>query len=456
VHPGRLYGLAQILGVAATAWATEGFARALGARPPWSLLAGAAAFSGLTSTALLEGYVYHALAPWLPLFIWTWWLACGLKARPWHGLLAGVFFCLTLLTTAYLGLAAALAAVCFAAAALARSRRRPIPWVPMLAAAAVVAPVAALSVAQFMEGTDSAALSEIENTWRLYALEGSAHLVAISGPTPAADQQAHSMNAATPAALLCLALAAPVALRGERGWRIAAATAFVALVLSMGPALGSPGRELAPLPLAVFEWLPGRSFMRFPARLGWVWVVCGGAVAGLVATRLGQRAGRPALALFAFALVDLFAVQRLPARQRTQIGATPSAYAAHEGAVFDLYPEEMGRGYEFDAWAQARSCYFQLGHGRPIANDCVITLAEDNPAWKKSRALTPLLLAGDAAGAAALLRGWRFSTVALWPDFYAAGDRARIQGTLAVLDPSPVSSTDGGEYVVAYAVPEAP
>ena len=453
LHPARVYGALQILGVAGTAWAAEAFAREVGARAPWSLLAGiAVGFCGLASTALLEGYVYHVLAPWLPLFALFWWRACrggpSGEGTTRDGLLAGLMFSLTLLTTAYLGLAAGLLLVGFAAGGLLRRSISVRAWA---GAAAVAVPAVGLYVAAFAAGGGESAPPE--TAWEVSSLGRSAHLLAMAGPTASQDRFAHSASATTPAVALCLALAAPVALRALPRWRALAATGFGALVLSMGPLLGSPELPLGPLPLSLLADLPGHELLRFPGRLGWAWVICGGALAGRVATELAPRAGRPALALFAFALVDLFLVERLPLRQHLQVGTTPSAYGAHEGPVLDLFPEELSRVYEFDAWAQARSCYHQLEHGRPIASDCVITRSEANPGWQKSRALNGLLLAGDAAGAEALLRGWDFETVALRPDFYRPGDRAKVQATLSTLDPTPAVSTDGGEHLVAYRVP---
>ena len=127
-------------------------------------------------------------------------------------------FCLTLLTTAYLGLAAALLLVGFAAGGLLRRSVSPQAW----AAAAVVAvPVCALYAVTFAAGGAEAAAAEV--SWRVSTLDRSAHLLALAGPSASQDRFAHSASATTPAVVLCLALVAPVALRGAAGWRVAAA-----------------------------------------------------------------------------------------------------------------------------------------------------------------------------------------------------------------------------------------
>ncbi|MFZ5475840.1 MAG: hypothetical protein ACOZNI_03620, partial [Myxococcota bacterium] len=98
--PARVHAWVGVLGVFASAWAAEGFARALGAKAPWSLVAGAAfAFGGLAGTAWLEGYTYHLADPWLPLFAWAWWRATSPDGRVVHGLAAAGAFLLTLWTT---------------------------------------------------------------------------------------------------------------------------------------------------------------------------------------------------------------------------------------------------------------------------------------------------------------------------------------------------------------------
>jgi hypothetical protein len=125
----RVLAWVHVLGVALSAWAAERFARELGARPPWSLLAGFSfAFCGLASTALLEGYAYHVFNPWMPLLAAAWWRATSAKGTWQDGAASGVWFVLTVLTTAWLGAAASFLVVGFLGEALLSRRRRLNFW----------------------------------------------------------------------------------------------------------------------------------------------------------------------------------------------------------------------------------------------------------------------------------------------------------------------------------------
>ena len=68
INPVLLNNIAQVVAPALSCWAAEVAARRLGARAPWSLVAGSGyAFAGPTATALREGNTYLAGNPFLPL-----------------------------------------------------------------------------------------------------------------------------------------------------------------------------------------------------------------------------------------------------------------------------------------------------------------------------------------------------------------------------------------------------
>ncbi len=140
VGPARAHAWIAVFGLAASAWGAEAFARTLGARAPWSGLAGLAfAFTGLASSALLEGYVYHLVNPWLPLLALSWFRATRPKGTVGQGLAAALFFVLCLLTTAWMALAAMPLVVGFLAAALLRQGRA-LDWRPVGPPPAVALP----------------------------------------------------------------------------------------------------------------------------------------------------------------------------------------------------------------------------------------------------------------------------------------------------------------------------
>ena len=460
---GRLHGWLQVLGVTVSAWATEAFAREVGAKAPWSLLAGLGfAFGGLATTVLLEGHVYHLLDPWLPLFGLMWWRATRPGGTAVQGALAGLLFGLTLLSSGYLGIAGSVVAVGLAVGGLARwaadrrdpNRAAPFPWKPLLAASLVVAIVAVPYALQFLgsEGQDITDYQRFGVSRREFLRTRSANLVRLAGPTWSLDTYDHSNAMTLSATVLALVAVAPWVLKGRRGWGTLLGTALVALVLPMGTELGSPELGTLPLPLALVADTRLSEFIRFPMRLGWGWMLCGSVLAAWTATRLFERLGRPVYLLAVLALVEVFYVHAMPERQRSQLAAVPSVYGAAEGAVLDLYPEAPAREYELNAWFAAWACYYQTGHGRPIADDCVGTHSMRNPRIDKERQLIAASLQGDAAGVQRLAAGWGYETLALHADLYPQGDRERLMAVLAQLDPAPEVSTDGGERVLAYAV----
>ncbi|MFZ5480245.1 MAG: hypothetical protein ACOZNI_26005 [Myxococcota bacterium] len=452
VPPAWIHGLVQVVGVATSAWAAEAFARALGAKPPWSLLAGATfACCGLASSALLEGYAYHVLNPWMPLLAWAWYRATSPAGRWQHGVLAGLAWLLTLFTTAWLGIAAAVLVVGFFAGALWRERGR-IRWRPPLAALATLAVPLAIYLRTFFSReageVDTGAVTDVLPQIGLAAIRA-------VGPIHSTDLLGHNQTAQVPAVGLALLAAAPAVLARHPGWRVVAVTGLGAFLLSFWPRL-----PLSELP----AWLPDTatraiellyaSLLRFPARIGWTWALCAGAVGACVATRLAERAPKAAMGLWAIALIDLFGVARQPWRQVASPSDVPSAYAAQAGPVLDLWPENIDRAPDWTIRTTNTGCFYQTAHGRPIADHCIANLGVESPRIRIGRWLVSELLAGRPAEAAAKLGALGFTTVALHPDLFHAGDRARLASALNVIDASPTRTTDGGETVVAYRIPE--
>ncbi|MFT5684139.1 MAG: hypothetical protein ACI8RZ_005080, partial [Myxococcota bacterium] len=184
VEPTRLHGLLQIAGITMSAWAAERFALAVGARAPWSLLAGLLfAFSGLSANVLLEGHVYMLLDPWLPLMGLLWWRALALEGGAKLGALTGLAFSAALLTSGYLGLSAAVVAIGLWVGAAVRRGREILP--ATLGALAVVLPVGIAYLWAFVShsgGLDTSAVS---------IQMASASLASLAGPSPEIDRQHH-------------------------------------------------------------------------------------------------------------------------------------------------------------------------------------------------------------------------------------------------------------------------
>lgn len=443
----RIHNLAQVLGVWMSALAAEGFARAMGARSPWSWIAGISfGFSGLAATTLLEGHVYHLIDPWMPALGWAWWRATRWDGRPWQGALAGVFWSLCLASSAYLGLAASLLVLGIGAGAA--WAREPRPG-PLLAAAAVAIPVGLLYIHSFGAPPSELSAYALEGfPDRIHYLEhGSATPLSFAAATASLDFVEGSLSLYTGGVVLALCMVAPVALGGLPGWRRVMFAGLLGLLFAFGPAIYGRNGPVVLLPMGWLIDLPAMDLVRFPARFGWVWALCAGVLAARSATAIADRVGWRAWPLLAFALVDLFFWGGMPGRQRLSLAAVPSAYAG-EGPVLDLYPETLGRGLRLRLFVQSMGCYYQLGHHRPISDDCVTPFGVLNPRLREQRALADLLM--DGRDPSEHLRARGFASVAYHPDLFPQPLRRRLGEALEAVDSEPTESLDGGEHVLVY------
>lgn len=437
----RLHGALQIVGVFLLGISGEAFARAVGARGWWGLLGGAAlALSGLSANVLLEGHVFHLLNPWLPLLGLAWWKATGANSRRIWGVISGLCFGLCLLTTAYIGVTAAVVVACFAVPAI----RKRSTWPAMGAAAATVLVLAVPYALVFVSGTDIAPGSSGHIV--------SAHLVSLAGPTPEIDRGRHSQAIALPGLMLALAMLTPMLLGRRRGVLIGAAAITAMMAMGSGLAI-SEGPAVLPLPMALVEALGGGAFLRFPMRLFWGTLLCMGALAAWGGTALEARLGRGARLLVLLALIEPFVHIRAPLRQQTRLSTSPSVYSQVDGPVLDLFPEGTTEPHELEQWFTRFTCANQRHHHNPIAEHCTATTTEANPRHRLNRWLIARLLEGSLSEARQQLGDMGFVGVALHPDLFEAGDRSRIQDALAAVDPSPLRSTDGGALVALYRLP---
>ncbi len=437
--PVQVHALLGVAGVTVSAWAAECFARSVGAARPWSMIAGLTfAFSGLAATALLEGHVYHIINPWLPLFALYWWRTCGPEASHQSGILAALFFGMTLLTTAYLGAAACIVAGGFLVGA---GWRREARWPPIMVSILLMLPV----VAWVYWGVATAAGSP-ETPHRI--LLGSTHLANFGIATPEIDRAAHSVSAGLGGLVFAASLLTPWFLKAGR-WRVLYGTALVGLLFSFGPIFAlDPETELAPSPTYLLWQLPVLGQLRFPIRLLWAWLLCAGTLTAVAATVCARSRDRfwvlPVVLLHAFAFVAL------PFRQSTTYAPTASIYAQSTGGpILELLGSGVDPSAEFENWQSASSCMQQSRHGRTIAEDCVSLPVQSNPRAQIQRWVEDRLRDGEAAIAKKALEEMGFGSVIWHPDIYAPGDRVRMRKALSEW-PEPTVQTDGGGHLWLY------
>jgi hypothetical protein len=460
VGPWTLLGWMVLIGPVLSAWAAERFAaNVLGARWPWSLVAGVTyGFSGMAATSVLEGHVYPLLNPWLPLMAWQWHRATGPEGRLRHGLAAGLLWALCLLTSAYTGIAASLWIVVWAV----RLRARwPAGKRVAYTAAAVILPLGVGYTVLFLTGGDAGRGADafVPETLTPGMAAGFGSLAALAGPLPGLDTLSRSISPALgflPLALLvCLRWVRP-----ERGpWKLCLLVGAIALVVALGPPGRhwlEPGHE-SPLLQSLGSWGP-LSLFRFPVRLAWVTALAWGAVSAAVLSQLATRSPRRAAPLLLIAVLDVLVVTGMPGRGAHLPWDVPSAYrsTSTEGAVLALLPEFDGHSTFAERVVNDLECAYQIDHGRPILNVCVETSRRAGPRRRTGAWLRSSLLRGESDREIV----WRLAVLGVgsvvWrPDLFFPADRQVIgDGLVGALGQPVAASRDGGEYIVVFRVPD--
>jgi hypothetical protein len=449
MHPARVHGLLQVMGLVFSAWAAEGFARAVGARRPWTLIAGLSfAFSGLAANALLEGHVYHVANPWLPLFAWATWRATSENGRIQHALLATAALTACLATTGYLGATALLIGAGFVVGGFIRAGRKILA--PVAVGLGTSLPIVwAYGRTIGSAGADRALLAQPDGVGM-----ASAHLANLAAVTSEIDRVDHSLAPLLGGIILATMILAPGVLGHRERWKTLAGVSLGALVLSFGPALSAaPGSAWFPMPLGLLEGLPGLDRLRFPARLLWAWSLCGGVLAARVATALADRKGSITHWLLLAAAVEAFAVVRLPFRQVERPAGIPSAYAYAQGPVLDFFPEPVDDTGEMNRWFSATSCYYQLAHDKPIVDHCATVPEGTNRRVQANRWLSAALTTGAFQEVRDGLSTLGFTDIAFHPDLFPPVQRERLQTALASTGTWATASLDGGEHIELFRLP---
>jgi hypothetical protein len=449
----RLHAWLGILGVAATAWAASGMAQAMGARRPWSLIAGGIfAFSGLAASALLEGHVYHVMGPWLPLMVWALWRATDAEGRMLHGLLGGLCFALALLTTGYLGVAAALLSIGLLIGGI--WTRRGAAALPTLGFVLIALPVGLAYLSMFAGGTDLVTGYSSPETLRI----GSISMASIGLPTAEVDRVGHSWAMVLSPLGLVLALLAPRLLGADPRRLLLLLSGLLSLLLAMGPdlAVGSGSTDpLLPSPLGWVWDLPGGNYLRFPGRIAWAWNLVAGGLGALSAQAIASRVGRRARWLLLALLVEAFVLVGLPWRQVSRPAGAPELLRTASGPIFALLPEGTNPNGEADSWMSALSCLHQVDHGKPIADDCVTVPATGSPRVFLGRWVAARIIEGRGPAAWERLSELGFTNLAWFPDLVHPSTAQRIETALSELDEIPGQGGPGGGQVRLFQLPSA-
>lgn len=448
-----------LLGPPITALAGQHCAEGVGARFPWSLVAGLSmGFLGIASATFVDGQTYALLNPWLPLLALYGWKATGPQGTWQQGALAGLFWFLCLLTTAYVGIAATLMV------ALGLLRRGPV-WAKV-SSAAVALPLGVAYILAFSGGGDDGGMRNQASPFAGISPtrvleEGSTQLSTLAGWVPQIEAQPHGVVAPLGMVLLALLAVAPLVLRPRGDWLQWAVLGLLGVALSLGPTLRmdpslNSGMPWLMAPLARSEVV---QLYRFPARMLWLSSVGIGVVASLVLTRL-STAVHPGwlaplcIAPFGEAILltgNAWRTAPVPARP-------PSAYEhAPPGPVLDLFPAVAGPPVDYELTLVDLTCAWAGHHGRPLTTLCLETTPDVDPRARLSASIHDRALRGeDPEQLRKMLSELGIAAVIWRPDAYPPNEREALETSLSgAFGEVAYESWDAGEHLLVYAIPSA-
>ena len=266
------------------------------------------------------------------------------------------------------------------------------------------------------------------------SLEGlnpmSAHLGGLLAATPRSTER-HSMAPIIYGWMLGLVVMARSVLEAER-WTalmVAGGGAFMSLMPGF-----AASRLLIP---ANLNWVPApiAALLRFPVRFAWLWSLCGGVLAAVVATRLAPKWGRWGWLVLIVVFAEAFIRVGTPYRTEYRYIKAPTQLSQQSGPIFEMIPVTENRGVNWDRWLANSSCVEQLSHR-----------AGDRGGLRPHQAQAPLqaqcvaqdkLLREDTEGVEATLAALGFKTVMVRPDLFTNRHAERFIDQLKAVDPRP-------------------
>lgn len=449
-------------GMVVSAWAADRFAvHALGARAPFSLLAGLGyAFGGLSGTVLLTGQLYFLFNPGLPLLAWASFRLLGRRPRLRDGPYVFLAWCLCLLTSAYVAAAGAILHGALWIFHPPRSRR---VLRPALLAAGLFGGCGLLFTRFVLAGGGREANPLVAaDITELVVRKGLDRAALLLRP-PDTLLLEHDSSSPLPFLPLFLAVVGVLVFLRSRRSRALVAAGLLGLVGSLGVtwtalAWGVERLDLEPLSRAMEALF---LFYRFPATICWITGFALAVVAAQAATVLATHRFGASLLLLPLALVDSL-VRCSPLLYATAFPLVPpSAYAAiPEGEpVVELIPLLRGRPDQLGAWLLAQTCAYQHRHRHPLSHACldvmiaggvhaaraeeILATLMDDTAWQvdhDSARRVPEALLPDPNGG--------ISYFVLRPILLARNEREVVLARASAAWGDPVAeSTDGGEWI---------
>ena len=419
---------------------------------PWSVLAGMFfGFSSIAASAVLEGHLYYLLNPWLPLLLKALWEGSEGRGGWKTGFLAGIWFVLSLFTSAYIGICAALL----------------VAWMGLRAPRAIWKTLWGVLILGGIAGGYYIFLFRMGGVWEgtpffdpAQNLKGGATtLLGLLSWADPADTTWHSI--VSPLAFsMFWAIGFSIFARASR-LRWLAIGAGIVLLLSFGASFQLwPKGPSFPGPLSWLAPYPWASFFRFPVRLLWLFNLWGSMVAAEFFCQLSQKISQTSLfqaGVFGIALVDTLGMTGMPARLESRWISVPSAYevAPKDAAVLDLMGEVLGSARaEMAMRRRILGCFYQTQHQRPVLDVCIGT-SGDSPREIVSSWLMPnLFLPKEPNQISYRLAKLGIGAVVLHLDTFRTVDALALsQGLQVVLSAPAAHSEDGGARIELYLVP---
>lgn len=443
-----LLWLGPVVNAMAAEWCAS---RGMGIARPWSILSGLYfAFSSIVACAILEGHLYYLLDPWLPLLLKTLWESSGGKTGWKQGILAGVWFTLSLFTSAYMGICAVLLV------GWVGLRAPRWMWKVIAQMMFVVLPAVGYYIFLFRSGGTWESGTVLDLSQNLKG--GTSTLFGLLSWGEPADSGWHSI--VSPLAFsMFWAIGLTFFLRGARfQWLAIGATLL--LLLSFGASFQLwPKGPAVPGPLQWLAFLPGVSFFRFPIRLLWLFNLLGGIVGAEFFWQLSQGISKKSLFFvltLCIALGDTFGMTGMPARMKLRWLSIPSAYtfAPKDAAVLDLMGEMVGPArVELAMRRRVLGCFYQTAHHRPVLDVCIGTSGTSPRDIVSSWLMPNLFDPKNPREIAQRIRTLGIGSIALHRDTFRALDaQALHEGLLVVFGPPIAQSEDGGAVVELYQI----
>jgi hypothetical protein len=466
-----------LLGPILSALAAERLAERLGARAPWTLVAGITfGWSGVAATALLDGYPYALFVPWLPLAASAVLDATGPgldegstapAPRPHRirdGLLGALWWFLCLATSAYVGITATLLVLVLVLGAWVRSAADRAPVVHGTAALfSGMCVLGGAYVAFFLSAPqDAVRLVPDVRTTTIMMAQGSARLGTLLWRSRSVDLAMHSSGALLGVTALVLACFAPLVVdRRRHGLRRLGIAAVLLTLIALGPMLRLYAAPTGPdFLLAPLASLGAGAFLRFPERVLLAVSLALAVIAAVVATRLADRRPRMTALLVCACAADVLIGASPALRGGHTPWAAPSAYAAApaDAAVLALWPRFSGTASRSELRLTRRNTAYAALTGRPtLSNALVVAFAGDNRTlacdWLSARALAAGGGASVPGDTRARLAALGIGAVAVHEQVYAPEQLDRLlAGITILLGPASARSVDAGDPVTLFVV----